>query len=177
MGFIYESSLLPSSPPFRLRVACACNSAQHGHVGRFHICSLKVSNESSRLCRGPIGSCLVFIVWKAWICSVVLSSAAPVKIPSNQDGCSSAESWNDLGHARVLNIPAICCCSGSHLLLQTKQHNGTKPIKCTYFTFLGFFSPSLLSYAVRVLDSSSLFLSSCLYYLKHGLHSKCLCFI
>lgn len=65
----------------------------------------------------------------------LLLPAAPVKIPSNQDGCSSAESRNRLGHARVLTFQLSAAVLEVILLLQSKQHKGTKPIKCTYFTF------------------------------------------
>lgn len=85
-------------------------------------------------------------------CSPLLLPAAPVKIPSNQDGCSSAESWNRLGHARVLTfqlsaavLEVICCYS----LSNTKEQNQSN-VHILHFRFFFLLFTHLCIESVRL---------------------------
>lgn len=107
MVFIFSHlhNLSWSSPSFRLRVPCSCSPAQFWCVGGFYICRLQVGFL--------IPSCpsVFIIVFEFYISSPSSlsfsppSSAAPVKMLPNQDGCSLVELWCHPAHTQVPYIP------------------------------------------------------------------------
>ena len=80
---------------FRLRFPGPCSPAQLGRLGGFHICRFQVRFSASFSC---VNTSHPFFIYGSVfeVCSLSLifhhlSSTAPVKMLSNQDGCSLVE--------------------------------------------------------------------------------------
>lgn len=123
-------------------------SAASKWVRRPHTCAVAPSADVCRVCVHCTHTVPLFCC--PWLFSPPSACSPQLQSRSRQTRVGAVQlrpgHLGHLGHWDTLAfyIPAICCSSGSHLLLQTKHNNGTKPNKCIYFIFWVFSSLLLL---------------------------------